>query len=59
MKETIIFVKYGMTTKIAEVFGVSTRTVRRALKGNRSVKEYKNIRSYALNNGGFEAVIKD
>ena len=61
MEKTIILVKYGEITEIARIFNISTRTVRRALAGNTSVRDYHKIRKYALDKGAIEVqeVIKN
>ncbi|MDR2009556.1 MAG: hypothetical protein LBQ22_03650 [Bacteroidales bacterium] len=59
MKKTIILVKYGMISEIAAALKISTRTVRRALKGNTTVQKYNLIRKYTLENGGVEVQMPD
>lgn len=59
MKKTIILVRYGMIAEIAATLNISTRSVRRALNGNKSVREYEKIRKCALEKGGLAAEIVD
>lgn len=50
-----IYVKHGMTTKIAEMFGVTGQTVRNALRGATEGEQPDRIREEALKLGGFYA----
>ena len=54
MKETRIVTEYGTISKIAKIFRVSTLTVRKALRGDVSVRNYAKIRKCAIENGAKE-----
>ena len=49
-----ILIEYGGVTKLAEIFSVSRKTVRKALKGETKSDLAFKIRQAALRNGGKE-----
>lgn len=50
-----IYVKHGMTTKLAKLFQVTDQTVRNALRGATEGEQPDRIREEALKQGGFYA----
>jgi predicted transcriptional regulator len=54
MKETIVIAKWGTITEVADIFGISPQTVRKALNGDTTVKEYSKVRKCALEKGGVQ-----
>lgn len=51
---TVIITKYGEINEIARIFKKSLPTVRKALRGDESVKGYTKIRKCAIERGGIE-----
>ncbi|MBQ9440034.1 MAG: hypothetical protein IJU35_05540 [Paludibacteraceae bacterium] len=49
-----IIADWGLRSKIMSVFNTTYPTVREALNGSDSTKLRRNIRGYALRNGGAE-----
>ena len=59
MEKRRIYVKWGITGKIAEFFGVSQQTVRNALKGATDGDQPDLIREEAIKRGGFYAEVPE
>ena len=50
-----IYVKHGMTTKLAKLFRVTDQTIRNALRGATEGEQPDRIRDEAIKQGGFYA----
>lgn len=53
-KPTIIVTDHGERTIIGKIFNLSAPTIRRALNGDSSVRDYAKIRKCALERGAVE-----
>jgi hypothetical protein len=54
MKETRIILEYGKIAEISRITENSVVTVRKALRGDKSVQDYSKIRKCALEKGGVQ-----
>lgn len=54
MEKTRIIVSHGEMKKIAEIFGKSFPTIRKALRGDMTVQDCAKIRKCAVERGGIE-----
>ena len=52
--ETIIIVQYGEIKQLAKIFFISIQSVRKILRGDTSVRKYKQVRKAAIERGGKE-----
>ncbi len=58
MEKTRIIVPHGKIKKIAELFGLNPLTIRKALRGDESVKKFEKIRKVAREMGGIELKVE-
>lgn len=54
LKKTRIITEHGEIKRIAKIFGLCQLTVRKALRGDSSVREYSKIRKFAIDRGATE-----
>lgn len=58
MEKTRIIVPHGKIKEIAKLFGLNPLTIRKALRGDESVKKFEKIRKVAREMGGIELKVE-